>query len=105
MVYGPSSKPLVIHRYAASVKCTPSQLTYFEGSSQALTEGSPPHFADVLKLYGPPPPQHAVSAPPVKPKMDMKQIISTKTFDIKKWVVLIAHKLLHTIFFNRNSDL
>ena len=97
MVYGPSSKPVVIHRYAASVKCTPSQLTYFEGSSQALAEGSP-HSTDVLQLYGPPPPQHAVSAPPVKPKMDMKQIISTKTFDIKKWVALIAHKLLYTIF-------
>ena len=38
MVYGPSSKPMVILRYAASVKWFPSQLTYCEGSSQTLTD-------------------------------------------------------------------
>ena len=69
MVYGPCSKPLVIHLYAASVKCTPSQLTYCEGSSQALAKGLP-HSADVLQLYVPPPPQHAVSAPPLNPIYD-----------------------------------
>uniref|UniRef100_A0A0A9CGV4 Uncharacterized protein n=1 Tax=Arundo donax TaxID=35708 RepID=A0A0A9CGV4_ARUDO len=52
---------------AASVKCTPSQETYSDGSAHAAAPGAPQNAA-MSTLYAPPrPPQHAASDLDLKP--------------------------------------
>lgn len=58
VIYGPSSIILAISLYAASVKCTPSQLTNDDGFSHTIG-GENPQVMSTLELYGPPVPQHA----------------------------------------------
>jgi hypothetical protein len=63
---GRSSMPVAISRYAASVKCSPSQDTYLDESAHSTASGSE-QCTVKLALCSPAPPQHASRAAPPAP--------------------------------------
>ena len=87
---------------AASVKCTPSQDTYSDGSVDAAVPAAPQN-AVMLKLYAPLPPQHAASGLSLNPEIDGEDEVRRKLMISCRWL-MITGACMRTVFPGRRDE-